>query len=168
MEDAAAVQRFWEKVDVGGPDECWEWKGERTAKGYGRFDVAGRHIRAHRFAWELAHGPIPEGMFALHHCDNPPCCNPAHLFEGTNLDNMADMTAKRRAAAGERHGSRTHPERVSRGERRPNAKLTEEDIRMIRFAHSTGRFSYKDLATCYAINWMHVRDIVKRKYWKHV
>jgi hypothetical protein len=84
-------------------DECWEWKGTRGTKGYGEKRVAGKIHGTHRLAWAWANsswdedGPyIPFGMHVLHHCDNPPCCNPDHLFLGTNADNMADKCAKRK------------------------------------------------------------------------
>lgn len=92
--------RFWAKVDRSG--ECWEWIGKPTTHGYGRLERApqgqrrGAPVYAHRASWELHYGPIPEGLNVLHHCDNPPCVRPTHLFLGTHLDNMADMFAKGR------------------------------------------------------------------------
>jgi len=89
----ASDERFWCGVKRGEPDECWPWTRSLSPKGYGR--VRGRN--AHRVAYELTYGPIPPGMFVCHTCDNPPCCNPAHLFLGTYLDNIADMVAKKRS-----------------------------------------------------------------------
>jgi len=77
-------------------DACWEWNGPRDYHGYGRKTVNRKTVRLHRLAWEWANGPIPPGMFICHRCDNPPCVNPAHLFLGTNLDNVRDMIAKKR------------------------------------------------------------------------
>jgi hypothetical protein len=101
-------ERFWEKVDKRGPDECWEWTGARTAPGWHGVSMGpgGRKQTAHRIAWELTNGPIPEGLFALHHCDNPPCVNPAHLFLGTIKDNMVDAARKGHMGRGNRR--RTH------------------------------------------------------------
>lgn len=82
---------FWSRVDVRGPDECWPWMNAKTPNGYGTVYFGGRMVGAHRVSWELTHGPIPDGLFVLHHCDNPPCCNPAHLFTGTHTDNVRDM-----------------------------------------------------------------------------
>lgn len=90
-----AVRRFWAKVHKS--DGCWEWTGKR-ASGYGRFVTPpGRRMwSAHRYSWTLANGPIPDGLFVLHHCDNKPCVRPEHLFLGTNADNMRDAWRKGR------------------------------------------------------------------------
>jgi hypothetical protein len=93
------ADRFWEKVDVRGPDECWEWTAGRFATGYGQFaNRPGPPVYAHRTAWQLVNGPVPDGQQVLHHCDNPPCCNARHLFLGSNADNREDQTLKGRAA----------------------------------------------------------------------
>jgi HNH endonuclease len=94
--------RLWSKVDrSGGPDACWPWLGARTSirptrPGYGELLAWGKHAYAHRIAYHLAVGPIPEGMLVCHTCDNGLCCNPAHLFLGTARDNTRDMMAKGR------------------------------------------------------------------------
>lgn len=94
--------RFWLLVDKRGPDECWPWAGgARSHNGYGEYGHASRgKVRAHRVAYELTHGPIPDGLSICHHCDNPPCCNPAHLFAGTTLDNARDRAQKGRGKGG--------------------------------------------------------------------
>lgn len=109
-------ERFWAKIDKRGPDECWEWLGSRKDKGYGqvqRTDESGRKVlSSHRLAWEIANGPIPTGLFVCHHCDNPPCCNPAHLWLGTCRDNIHDMHAKgrqRKVYKLKSHCKRGHP-----------------------------------------------------------
>lgn len=89
-------ERFWSRVDRRGPDECWPWTGSRNPAGYGAFSRGGKRSNTHRVAWEMTHGPIPGRLHVLHACDNPPCCNPAHLSLGTHEDNMADMVAKGR------------------------------------------------------------------------
>jgi predicted transcriptional regulator len=92
------AERFWAKVDRRGPDECWPWTGCRSV-GYGQIREAGKGSRvlaAHRVALQLAGRPVPDGMFACHHCDHPECCNPAHLYAGTALDNSRDSHARKR------------------------------------------------------------------------
>ena len=88
--------RLLASLVMGDADECWEWPDLATASGYGRFSAAGRTHSAHRVAYEHFVGAIPEGLFVLHRCDNPLCCNPNHLFVGTAADNTADMMAKGR------------------------------------------------------------------------
>lgn len=91
--------RFWEHVEIGEPDECWPWKLGRSPKGYGNtlYKVGGRNVAgAHRIAWSKTFGTIPDGLHVLHRCDNPPCCNPSHLWLGTNTENHADSKAKGR------------------------------------------------------------------------
>lgn len=96
----ARETRFWALVARGATQECWPWCGATSPKGYGKFSTGPRRtrkfLRAHRFAWELSNGEIPQGMQVLHACDNPGCCNPRHLFLGTNDDNVRDKVSKGR------------------------------------------------------------------------
>ena len=105
------ADRFWEKVNrTGGPNACWPYMWRRR-KGYGMFPIGerGKHP-AHRVAWEITHGKIGDPkVLVCHRCDNPPCCNPAHLFLGTAADNHADMRAKGRVSRGEKHRAATAP-----------------------------------------------------------
>lgn len=96
------IDRFWNKVDKRGQDECWEWKASKNYFGYGNIKIQGKTQGAHRISYEIANGSIPKGMFICHRCDNPSCVNPNHLFMGTHDDNMADRDKKRRQARGER------------------------------------------------------------------
>lgn len=89
------MNRFWSKVDRRGGHECWNWTAGTFAQGYGQFWWNGGPQKAHRMAFELTNGSIPEGTFILHSCDNRLCCNPAHLRAGTHMDNMTDMTRRR-------------------------------------------------------------------------
>jgi hypothetical protein len=90
-----AYARLWGRC-IESPQGCWEFQGHRNKDGYGTLRFEGRMEKAHRVAWVLASGPIPAGMQICHRCDNPCCCNPKHLFVGTNADNMRDRQAKGR------------------------------------------------------------------------
>jgi hypothetical protein len=153
-------ERFWSKVDRRGPDECWPWVGARLESGYGRFKLSNQRklVPAHRFAWELENGDWPEGMFACHHCDNPWCVNPRHVFPGTPLDNMRDMHAKGRAKCG--FGS-------PKGEAHPCHKLTAEEVDLIRMTWETLRWgvTYKSVAKAFNVSPALVRFIVIGKAW---
>ena len=89
--------RFWSKVASGADEACWPWKravSSGTSQGYGSFFLSGRRVGAHRVAWILTHGSVPEGLDVLHSCDNPPCCNPRHLSVGTHDRNLKDASAR--------------------------------------------------------------------------
>jgi hypothetical protein len=88
------AERFWEKVNVGTPDECWTWAACTNPLGYGWINVNNSGELAHRISWLINHGEIPEGLVICHKCDNPPCVNPNHLFLGTQKDNMQDYARK--------------------------------------------------------------------------
>lgn len=150
----ALVDRFWPKVKVGAKDECWPWiAGAKTHWGYGRINVGGKAMHANRVAYELTHGPVPDGMFVCHRCDNPSCCNPAHLWLGTGLENTQDMDRKGRR--------RTV---VRRGEASTSAKLTESDVRKIR----ASALEDKRAAEAFGITPQQVRNIRSRRHWRHV
>lgn len=85
---------FWGGVEKRSRNSCWLWKRAISSHGYGTLSVNRRPFGAHRMAWILSKGPIPDGLMVCHRCDNPPCCNPKHLFIGTHLDNMADRQVK--------------------------------------------------------------------------
>jgi hypothetical protein len=124
LDDAA---RFWQRVRVLDPDDCWEWQGGTDGQGYGTFWFEGRSIKAHRAAYYYGRGYrgwVPAGgLKVCHHCDNPPCCNPAHLFLGTQADNLADMRKKGR-------------QRGPRGDRSATAKLTPAQVADIRATYA--------------------------------
>jgi hypothetical protein len=123
--------RFWSKVDVREPTECWPWRGGASSQGYGRFKVHGKLISAHHFAWLLIRGPIPEyegyhGTVLRHGCDNPRCCNPFHLRAGTQLDNVRDMDAKGRRVIGTRSRFTDGQLRAIAADPRPNSVVAAE------------------------------------------
>ncbi len=131
---------------------CLEWERAKTVKGYGYLWIDGRMRLAHRAAYKLSVGPIPEGYLVCHKCDNPACFRPSHLFVGTALDNKIDRTTKGRSNRGERH---------------QNAKLTEEQIRIIRLEHASGVKRSK-LALRFGVLPVTIGDVVSRKSWRHI
>ena len=131
---------FWVKVKRGQADECWPWLAYTKPDGYGQVSIFGEVHYAHRVAWALTHGPIPRGRSVLHECDNPPCCNPAHLFLGTQGTNIADMNQKRR-------NGRT--------------KLGADDIIVIRASDATPNA----LATEYGVSASQIRRVRSGKCW---
>ncbi len=123
-------QRLWSKIIRAGDDDCWLWTAHLNACGYGTIQVGGRSLLAHRVVYEITHGPFPLPMKVLHRCDNPSCCNPAHLWLGTQIDNIADMNAKgRNGNIGRRMSAEAIAKReitYSRNKSRFGRKCTEE------------------------------------------
>lgn len=148
-------QRFWKKVAVKGHGECWEWNGCRNNRGYGKAWVCHTGVLASRVAYFMKHGQLPTTMFVLHHCDNPPCCNPAHLFTGTQKDNTDDMWAKGRGVR-------------QRGESSGMAKLTNAQVLEIRSIYDSGVMGSKRIAKRFGITSVNVMSIVKRETWTHI
>lgn len=147
----AQTERFWSFVDKS--NLCWEWKGVATRR-YATFRTdSGRYVGAHRFSWELANGPIPDGLFVCHTCDNPTCVNPEHLFLGTPKQNMADMVAKGRC------GNRGRGAR-SRGEEHGQAKLSDSDVAEVRRLYAAGS-SQDQIAKTFSVSQRHVSRIVR-------
>lgn len=138
---------------------CWIWGASRNKDGYGSFGITNRNtILAHRFAYEIYIGEIPDGMLVCHKCDNPACVNPNHLFLGTDRDNTQDMYAKGR----DMYSKGTAPD--NRGERHPQAKLTTEDVVRIREMRSK-RYQLKDIAKRFGICPSLVSLICSGKRW---
>ena len=168
---ASDVRRFHASVEKRGPDECWPWGKARLKKpghDYGCFKAARRMLKANRVAYFLHHGVDPFPALVLHACDNPPCCNPAHLFVGTQDDNRKDCKAKGRVPSGDQHPTRRMPEVVPRGSRNGNSKLTEEKVRGIRTDYASGMFSQQALGEKYGVHQVVVGQVVRRVTWRHV
>jgi hypothetical protein len=153
-------KRFWPKVEKS--DGCWLWRAMVNPRGYGSFDVKmqdgkWRPRMAHRIAWELTNGPIPDGMFVCHHCDNPPCVRPDHLCLGTMRDNVRDMDAKGRrrtkAHAGEAHHA---------------TKLCDADVLEIRRLRKEQGLTYAKLGERFGVSLDMVWRVVTRKTWRHI
>ena len=134
---------------------CWEFVGARDTKGYGNIVIDGMTKKAHRLSYEIEKGPIPHGLFVCHSCDNPPCCNPAHLFLGTNKDNVTDSVNK---------GRRADQAGIDNG----NRKLNEHDVRMIRYLFDTKQNTIKELSSMYNVSSGCIGFIVRRESWRHV
>lgn len=150
--DAARTARYWAKVDRRGIDECWEWTAFRNQWGYGMF-AGGTEQLAHRYGYRLEHGAIPAGLSICHHCDNPPCQNPRHLYAGTAAQNAADKMLRGR------HVTTSRP-----GESNPRAKLTAKDAAEIRTLAADGR-TQASLAEQFGISQTQVSRIVNRRRW---
>ena len=151
-----ALKRFWSKVDCSDdPDACWPWLAGRFPQGYGSFSYQDQDVGAHVFSYEQANGPAPPGLHVCRSCDNPRCCNPKHLFAGTNADNMADKMAKGRNA---------------RGEMMSNAKPTEDAVRFIRKVYVPGSFQFgrKALAKKFGVSPSLIKQVVAGSSWRHV
>lgn len=154
-------QRFWAKTSKQS-NGCWQWTGATDTKGYGRFHVWRMGtILAHRYAWQLTNGLIPEGMFACHRCDNPACVNPEHIFIGTAEENTRDMLTKQRHSRGESHGDKIR--RADRG----NRKLSPDDVVAIRAELKRGE-RQRDIARAFGISQGAVSQINRGATWGHV
>lgn len=150
--------RFWSRITKGETDECWPWGGSRHSWGYGTLQWRKKQAYAHRVAWEIAHGgAAPSGMVVCHTCDNPPCCNPRHLFLGTPADNNADAHRKGRA----------HKLPVLSGEDHGMSKITEAEVRRIRELYATG-LRQVDIADRFGLTQSTISAIVTRRLWKGV
>lgn len=151
-----AIARFWSKVEVLTDKQCWNWKGGTIPQGYGSFWANGRNLRAHRVAWELFHNTrVPDGGVLCHHCDNPLCVNPHHLYVGTSKTNAQDREKRGRA------------NRLV-GESSPRARITEAVVVEIRARYEPRKVTLLQLADEFGISFQHVSEIVHGKKWAHV
>jgi hypothetical protein len=172
IEKAPLADRFWSKVDTDG--ECWLWTGALNRCGYGEVRAFAKKQSAHRVAWEITNGSIPEAQHVLHRCDTPACVNPDHLFLGSHTDNMRDMSRKGRSgptnhpermARGDRNGARLYPERMPRGEQNSSSKLTWKQVREIRARWAAGGVHKAALAREYGISHSNLNFIILNKTW---
>ena len=145
-------ERFLEKIYKKEPGDCWIWTGVKSPKGYGQIGVGGKMQRAHRFAWEMTNGPIPDDLCVLHKCDNPSCVRASHLFLGTNKDNTDDMIQKGRSAKGHKNG---------------HAKLCDQDILRIRELCASG-MTQTSVAALYGVRQGAISRIINGERWSHV
>jgi len=133
------------------PSLCWEWTGYKDKNGYGQIGINNKIYYTHRIVYELINGSIPSNLSILHHCDNPSCCNPNHLFLGTRADNIKDMVSKGRQ---------------SKGENRPNSKHIYSQIVKIRQLYSTGKYTQKQLGEKFNLNQSNISRIITNQKWK--
>jgi len=144
----------WKYVDKSaGPNACWPWIGARTYQDYGAFGVLKKTYRAHRLIYEIVNGTFDKSLLVCHRCDNPPCCNPAHLFLGTHADNAQDKNNKGRQSRGEKNG---------------RAKLTARNVLFIRLRYEPrdAVFGAKPLAARFNVSDRLIQQIVANKIWK--
>ena len=152
-----AMDRFEERIERVTESGCWLWTGGLVdeKQRYGTFRISKEETeRAHRAAWRLFNGEIPNGLFVCHRCDVRECVNPSHLFLGTNADNMADMKAKGRAKG-------------HKGEEHPESKLKNDDVVKMRQMYEDGKTIY-ELAPIFGVSKSLVHVVVSRQNWKHV
>lgn len=150
------MNRFWSKVDIGGPDDCWEWKASVSRLGYGQFGYRGSVVKAHRFSMYLSTGAMPE-LCVLHRCDNRKCVNPSHLFPGSQVDNIKDMVAK----------GRNVPPSPGIGESNTGARLSEQDVRGALCLLRLGE-SQRVVARLLGVTPMTINRISMGTAWNHV
>lgn len=144
------IIRFQQKIGPETASGCKPWQAGTNPAGYGLINKGGKGqcLLAHRVAWEVAHGPIPEGLDVLHKCDNPPCVNTDHLFLGTGADNVADMCSKGRHSFGERNG---------------HCKLTTAQVLAIHQVHETQKVTQAFLAAMFSVNQSTIGRILARQ-----
>lgn len=150
--------RIWLWIDKRGPTECWPWIASKDSYGYGTLSLKKKKFKATRVLWELVHGEAPGNREVMHACDNPGCCNPAHLSLGTHAENMRDMSLKKRAAStrGPKNGGMVV------------AVLDENKVRDIRREHANGGVTLQRIAAKYGVTAANVWCVVKRKSWDWV
>jgi hypothetical protein len=161
--ESTILAKFWLNVSkVQADTSCWEWTGPRDHYGYGRLRFHGLEWKAHRFAYAHLVGPIPEGLHICHHCDNPPCVRPSHLFPGTQTDNVQDAVAKGRVAMPGHWTGGAPPQ----GVKHFNARLNDEKVRAI--VRLSQIMTYRELAAMFNVSHGTIYPILHGKTWRHV
>lgn len=148
-------RRFWAKVAKGKKHECWIWEGAKKPSGYGNIRRNKKYTTAHRVAWEITFGQIPNDMQIQHSCDNRSCCNPSHLMLGTVMSNYIDMVKKNRGNS--HHTNRRY------GENHHNHKLSSEAVRDIRSSYVPGKIKQQDLAEKYGTSQANISAIIRKE-----
>lgn len=153
-------EHFWKKISINfnpviwflWDDDCWEWVGYKDSCGYGSIRFENKQYKTHRFMYILTYGSIPDGLYVCHSCDNPKCCNPKHLWLGTQLDNVNDMYSKGRDVnhCGESNG---------------RSKLTQRDVEKIRKLYKTEKYSYRLLSKIYNVHYSTIGKIICLETW---
>lgn len=155
LRQPSVEDRLWNRLSKDPETGCWVHLNRPTGDGYPQLKVDHKPWSVHRLAWTLSYGPIPQGMRVCHHCDNPPCCNPDHLFLGTDGDNARDRNAKGR-------------HRRVFGELNSRAKLTAAGVLAIRREYAPPAINQRTLARQYSVSRRTIADVLGRRTWQHL
>lgn len=150
------IDRLWKGIDIGSPNDCWEWKGRPGKNGYCKMSINGREEYIHRIVYQISIGPIPDGYDVCHKCDNRKCANPSHLFAGTRADNLHDMMRK---------GRDDHTKNLKL-ENHAMAKLTNDEVREIRRLYDHGERNLKKIGARFGVTNHAIYRIVHRLNWR--
>lgn len=163
-------QKFLDRIEIDEQTGCHNWTGRISSQGYGLMRLSGVSYLASRISYTILYGEFPAELCCCHHCDNPKCVNPEHLFLGTHADNMTDKTKKGRGnqPSGERHGSVTKPLSRPRGVKHGLAKLDDaKALEIVRLRKEEGLF-HRDIAKRFGVCHAIVGRIINRKIWTHL